>query len=373
MNVLGVLWYMVCMFVNPLSVYFYQGTAQKADGKEGEKSPENAATVKTKETNVEHKTDASNNAKPENEIKDEQKANDTNVAQSSSEQKSDNVEPVSSSVLNEKEAGKVEKSEEKSAEVKVEQETNEQPSQNETEKCETSDNITDRNPPLACQDEEGLDTPEINEKNAQESDEVAKEPTVESVDDAAAVVEKQPKEPASDNSQDTPKETDVKSEESSKPVAQDEETVKKTEELIEEPAKEIAEEQSVETATEENSEETQQTEEHVNKANDVSEEAKTPQEQQPEAGEEEKDEGKNENREESKQSEEPADEANIASEEATGAQEQQSKTVEEEKDEGDNEKTPEESEIGKQTLPSMETEQQKEEVVDNNVEVSKSQ
>lgn len=369
MNVLGVLWYMVCMFVNPLSVYFYQGTAQKADGKEGEKSPENAATVKTKETNVEQITDASNNAKPENEIKDEQKANDTNVAQSSSEQKSDNVEPVSSSVLNEKEAGKVEKSEEKSAEVKAEQETNEQPSQNETEKCETSDNITDRNPPLACQDEEGLDTPEINEKNAQESDEVAKEPTVESVDDAAAVVEKQPEEPASD----TPKETEVKSEESSKPVAQDEETVKKTEELIKEPAKEIAEEQSVETATEENSEEMQQTEEHVNMANDVSEEAKTPQEQQPEAGEEEKDEGKNENLEESKQSEEPADEANIASEEATGAQEQQSKTVEEEKDEGDNEKTPEESEIGEQTLPSMETEQQKEEVVDNNVEVSKSQ
>lgn len=50
MNVLGVLWYIVCMFVNPMSVYFYQGTAQKAEGNNGEKSPENVTTDKTEET-----------------------------------------------------------------------------------------------------------------------------------------------------------------------------------------------------------------------------------------------------------------------------------------------------------------------------------
>lgn len=38
------------MFANPMSVYFYQGTAQKAEGNEGEKSPENATTDKTEES-----------------------------------------------------------------------------------------------------------------------------------------------------------------------------------------------------------------------------------------------------------------------------------------------------------------------------------
>lgn len=53
MNVFGVLWYMVCMFVNFLFVYFYQGIVQKVDGKEGEKLLENVVIVKIKEKNVE--------------------------------------------------------------------------------------------------------------------------------------------------------------------------------------------------------------------------------------------------------------------------------------------------------------------------------
>ena len=318
MNVLGVLWYMVCMFVNPLSVYFYQGAAQNTEA--GVNAPENSATDKSKESGAEKIAATGNVEKSENEGKETKMSRDS-------------VEAVSSSVVHENKAAEVDKTEVKA--------TNEQSSPKE----ETSNDVSGASPPLACPEEEDLDSQSESTKDDNETAEEkseAEEKPVESKEDVPEVVEKQSKELVKDN-QDTPLDTESKSEESSKVVEKtvQEESASAQKENVDDLANETVSDQAEqEVHEEEKAKESEIPDKEPPVEPTPTEKAEesiefptreTVEEEQcaVEAGEDDKavDNVEATQKEEIKQSEEVSMEENAASEQAGNGQEQQSEIV----------------------------------------------